>query len=213
LSAQQREWIVGARPGAVRTALRLAAGNRLGLTRDDLKALAEDGLIAAARKFDPSSGPTFDVFSFPYVRGRVLNALRARRRRLAREIAADTSGDARALLDDLGAGLDADACDPWEDTDEDFAQRAQELADDGILIVLLGRAARGAEGSLIKRELLGHLDAALATLGPAHERLVRMRFYEGLTLDQISAASGVPPSTLHLHLGQILACLRKRIGS
>ena len=106
LSAQQRDWIIAARSGAVRTALRLASRNRVGLTRDDLQALAEDGLLAAAGVFKPAPGASFDGFAFGYVRGKVLHALRARRRVLKHEASADTGtgfprAEARALLDDL----------------------------------------------------------------------------------------------------------------
>lgn len=216
LSAEQSGWIIEARHRAVRVALRLAAGNRAGLTRDDLKALAEDGLMAAARTFDPKGEAEFDAFWYGHVRGQVLHALRAARRAQARVVRAEDRPRLRerALLDDLGAKLDAEAYDAWEDTDEDFMRGAQGVADDAMLVLILGQMARGtgaAERSILRRELSDQLDAAVASLEVTEARLMRMRFYEGMTFPRIAEVTGIPVSTLHLHLVRILRGLRRRM--
>jgi DNA-directed RNA polymerase specialized sigma24 family protein len=216
LSKQQQDWILAARPGAARAALRLAGQNRLGLTRDEIRALAEDGLLAAARTFDPAEGTAFDVFSHRHVRGKVLNALEARRRALGDVPLGGDAGRAatRALLDDLGAGVDADAYDAWEDTDAVFLERAEDAADDAMLILVLGRIGReagGAERTLLKGELRAEVAAEVAGLAPADARLVRMRFDEGMTFARIAELTGTPVSTLHLHLSRILCGLRQRL--
>lgn len=214
LSAKQRDWILAARSSAVRAALRLGAGNTVGLTRDDLWALAEDGLIRAAQKFDPERGTEFVTFACKHVRGMVLSALEARRRQLAVVTLEPARTEERAQLDDFGDSIDPDAFDPFEDTDDDLALRAQNVADDGLLVLVLGHLAQSvgaAEKALIERDLLDRLTAARATLPLRFARLVQLRFYEGLRLAEVAEAMGMSLATVHRELAKAVAMLREKI--
>ncbi|MFT3769627.1 MAG: sigma-70 family RNA polymerase sigma factor [Minicystis sp.] len=219
LSAQQRDWILAARPRAVRAALRLGAGNDVGLTRDDLRALAEDGLLRAAQTFDPDRGASFSTFAYKRVRGLVLRTLEVRRRQLAVVSLVGDSDDliraeGRAVLDDFGEGIDPDAYDAFEDTAEDFARSAQDVADDGLLVLILGRLARpagAAEKLLIERDLLDRLEDARATLSPNLARMVQMRFDEERPLKEVAAGMGIPLTTAHRELAKVVGLLRRKI--
>lgn len=217
----KRDRFLAALPSAARTALRTGARNTVGLDHKELRTLGEDGLMAAEALFDPSLGVELETFAYSFVRGAVLHAIRARRRVAAREIPADTAqalrraGD-RRVLEDLGAGTDDDDYAMFEDTAEDFGRDAQEYADDSMLAVILGRAARSPaamEKLLIKRELLERLEATVESLPPAQARLVRMRFYQEKTLKEISAATGVAISTLYDQIAGALRELARRLRS
>jgi len=213
------EWILAARPAAARAALRLGAGNSLGFTPSDLRALAEDGLMSALRTFDPAVSD-FETFSWLFVRGSVLHAFRARRRVLRHEVPEGAAREQerardRAGLDGLSAGIDAGDDRLFEDTEDDFMRDARELVDDGLLVLVLGRAARGAgaaEARLIKRELLEKLDSTVEGLPPVLARLVRLRFYEERTGDEIAAITGMPRSTVYQQLGLAVGVLRGRMS-
>jgi RNA polymerase sigma factor (sigma-70 family) len=218
LTQGQRDLILAARQAAARTALRVGAGNTVGLTHDELRALAEDGLLAALAEFDEEKGD-FGTFSSWHVRGAVLHAIRARQRLRRREAPMDAALEHRrardrAGLDALGAGMDADAFDLFDDTEEDFLRQAQDAADEGMLVLVLGRLARGtgaAEKLLLRRELLERLDAEIERLPPAPARLVRLYFYEGQTGEEIAELTGMPRSTVYQQISVTVALLRLRL--
>jgi RNA polymerase sigma factor FliA len=206
LTAEQWDWVVSARPSAARSALRLGAGNTLGLRPDDLRALAEEGLWVAAPRFDPARGVDFPVFAYKYVRGAVLHEMRARRARSAHEtpMAETRQARDRACLDELGAGVDPEAYDAYEDTDEDFLRRAEELAGEAMLTLALDRE--------LDERRLAQIEAELPNLVPLHARLIRMRFLEHQKLDAIVSATGIPRTTVFRALAEAVAALRSRLG-
>src|SRR5262249_27561568 len=82
LTREQLDWVLEARPGAMRAALRLGAGTPVALTRADLRAWAGDGLLRAARTFEPGPDHPSEKFSYKHVRGAVLRPLHQRPRQL-----------------------------------------------------------------------------------------------------------------------------------
>ena len=54
---------------------------------------------------------------------------------------------------------------------------------------------------------------AISTLPEAQRRIVAMRFYGDMSLDEISAATGAPLGTVKSRLHRALAVLRRRLGS
>jgi RNA polymerase sigma-70 factor, ECF subfamily len=53
---------------------------------------------------------------------------------------------------------------------------------------------------------------ALTTLPEHHRRVVEMRFYGDMSLDEISSATGAPVGTVKSRLHRALAALRERLG-
>ena len=54
---------------------------------------------------------------------------------------------------------------------------------------------------------------AVSALPEHQRRIVAMRFYDGMSLDEISSATGSPLGTVKSRLHRALAALRGRLGS
>lgn len=54
---------------------------------------------------------------------------------------------------------------------------------------------------------------AISTLPEAQRRIVAMRFYADMSLDEISSATGAPMGTVKSRLHRALSALRRRLGS
>jgi RNA polymerase sigma factor for flagellar operon FliA len=191
------------------------------VTLDDLRSFGREGLLQAARSFDPSHGVPFRRWANVRVRGAMMDGLRqwgALPRRLYREL--------RALeaADHLLAAYD----------EEDAASPATtpEAADSRLTAYLAGMATAMAVGSLAagppeksadgegqepspedllgEAELLAHVKEIVETL-PAQERtLVERHYFGGDTLDEAAASLGLSKSWgSRLHARAIETIARK----
>jgi DNA-directed RNA polymerase specialized sigma subunit len=126
--------------------------------------------------------------------------MRSLRDRHAREVPMEEARRAadRACLDELGAGIDPDVYDAYEDTSDDFGRAARELADEGMLALALERR-------------LAQIVAELPNLSPLAQRLLRMRFQERQTLDAIALATEIPRTNVFRMLAKALGELRRRL--
>jgi RNA polymerase sigma-70 factor (ECF subfamily) len=89
--------------------------------------------------------------------------------------------------------------------------RADPTREDGWLI----DAGEGIDpqSAILGEERRAEVRRAIATL-PEHQRhIVEMRFYRGMSLEEISTATGAPLGTVKSRLHRAMAALRGRLGS
>jgi RNA polymerase sigma-70 factor, ECF subfamily len=61
-------------------------------------------------------------------------------------------------------------------------------------------------------EKISHLAKAYATLGPTHQAVITLRFFENLKTDKIAEILGTRPSTVRCQITRALAKLRQHLG-
>jgi RNA polymerase sigma factor for flagellar operon FliA len=178
---------------ARQTARRLSAV----VTVDDLRSFGREGLLHAARSFDPSRGVPFRRWANVRVRGAMIDGVRqwgTLPRQAYRELKALEAGD--ALI---------------EQYDEDDAARPAQSAEDAdsrLSSFLAGMATAIAVGSMggadtpeaTPEELLGDAEMlervrmAVAKLPDQERHMVERHYFEGERLDQAAAALGLSKS-------------------
>jgi RNA polymerase sigma factor (sigma-70 family) len=169
----------------VRWATKVAlAWARRGLDEDELIRTALFAFYRALQRRGDEAVLTVDARGVPVdeiVRRAIFGALheesRRQRKRRRREV----------LVDDLVAGQGPVGID-----DDELLARAS-----GVEALALG--APSPLDSLLRSEAQAHLDAEVARLSPADQRLYDLRHRQELTWDEISARTGVPDSTVRLH--------------
>lgn len=89
--------------------------------------------------------------------------------------------------------------------------RADPTREDGWLI----DAADGIDPQrvILDGERRAEIEQAISSLPEHQRRIVEMRFYGGMSLDEISTATGAPVGTVKSRLHRALAALRGRLGS
>jgi RNA polymerase sigma factor for flagellar operon FliA len=167
------------------------------VTMDDLRSFGREGLLHAARTYDPSRGVPFRRWANLRVRGAMIDGVRqwgTLPRQAYRELKALEAGD--ALL---------------EQYDEDDAARpahGAEDADSRLSAFLAGMATAIAVGSMVgtdtyeaspedllgDAEMLARVRAAVAQLPDQERHMVERHYFEGQRLDQAAAALGLSKS-------------------
>jgi RNA polymerase sigma-70 factor (ECF subfamily) len=89
--------------------------------------------------------------------------------------------------------------------------RADPTREDGWLI----DAAEGIDPqrAILDGERRAEVQRAISSLPEHQRRIVEMRFYGGMSLEEISSATGAPIGTVKSRLHRALAALRGRLGS
>jgi RNA polymerase sigma-70 factor (ECF subfamily) len=67
--------------------------------------------------------------------------------------------------------------------------------------------------TMLDGERRAQVQAAISSLPEHQRRIVAMRFYGDMSLDEISSATGAPVGTVKSRLHRALAALRGRLGS
>jgi RNA polymerase sigma factor for flagellar operon FliA len=196
---------------------------------DDLRAMGQQGLLEAARRFDESRGVTFRRFANYRVRGAMLDGVRkgaplprrahARIRALEAALLVSEAAAEDAVPGALPAISDAKASD--EKLTEHLADMATAMA-----IGLLATPAVGDEGEIAavdttmspedavaEAELRELVVKALDDLPEDERTLVRRHYLEGERFDQVAASLGLSKSWgSRLHT-RAIARLTKRLRS
>ncbi len=198
-----------------------------GIDLDDLEQVALLGLTKAAQRFDPDAGHDFLSYAVPTVRGelrrhfrdagwmvrppRRVQDLQARIATAQRELEAELgrsprpSEVARHLdegIDDVVEALSADGCFTPTSLDGTVGDGTSTLGD------LLGaddRAMESAEARVV-------LDPVVRTLSERDRRIVRLRFFDECTQQEIAEDIGLTQAQVSRVLTRILAVLRERLG-
>jgi len=174
----------------------LARQYKLRRFMDDLIAYGNEGLLEAARRYDPSRGATFATYAWYRVRGRMLDGCRSFG--LVERHAADTLAASRATNDHLLDRLDAqpDLDDIAAQSLEDIAAGLDEMVADAAAIFLFFDESEAddepddepsPEERAIQRRSYSRVRHHLAALQERHRVVLEMSFLEERTLDEIAA--------------------------
>jgi RNA polymerase sigma factor for flagellar operon FliA len=167
------------------------------VTKDDLRSFGREGLLQAARTYDPSRGVPFRRWANVRVRGAMIDGVRqwgTLPRQAYRELKALEAGD--ALL---------------EQYDEDDAARPAQSAEDAdsrLSSFLAGMATAIAIGAMVdtdthdvtpeallsNAQMLDRVRAAVAKLPEQERHMVERHYFHGERLDQAAAALGLSKS-------------------
>jgi len=180
-----------------------------GVELEDLLSYGREGLLDAARRYDPARGVPFRAYANFRVRGAVVDGVRASAR-LPRRIherlrAFDAAGRVSegAAEDTLGAPPPpGSAADAERALEKHLAAMATAMA-----VGLVTEAARGDEGELTSvdtgrdpeealghAELLAHIRAAIEELPKQEAELVRRHYLNGERFDHVAAELGLSKS-------------------
>jgi RNA polymerase sigma factor for flagellar operon FliA len=168
------------------------------VTIDDLRSFGREGLLHAARSYDPSRGVPFRRWANVRVRGAMIDGVRqwgALPRQTYRELKALEAGD--ALLEQYDEDDAARPAATAEDADSRLSSFLAGMAT-AIAVGTMGRVDADEEPTpedmLGSAEMLERVRAAVARL-PAQERhMVERHYFEGERLDQAAAALGLSKS-------------------
>jgi RNA polymerase sigma factor for flagellar operon FliA len=194
------------------------------VTFEDLRSFGHEGLLLAARTFDPSKGVPFRRWANLRIKGAMIDGLRrwgSLPRRLYRELQAMEAGDRV-----LEAYDEEDAANPATTPEAADARLTAYLAGiaTAIAVGTLTAAPRenfDAEGNEItpedrfaQAEMLAHVKEIVAQLPVQERTLVERHYFAGETLDDAAASLGLSKSWgSRLHARAIEAIARKLQGS
>lgn len=198
-----------------------------GIAQDDLEQVAYTALVRAARDFDPKQADDFLAYAVPTVRGEVKKyfrdcgwAVRPPRRiqelqaaiastRSALQQATGREPDLREIAEELGV--------PYASVDEAMAAEGcftpsslDHPVADGSATCLGDLIADEDDGfgSADARVMLG---GAVRKLRPRDRMILRLRFYDGLTQQEIGDRIGVTQMQVSRLLSRILGELREEL--
>ncbi|SDT45491.1 SigB/SigF/SigG family RNA polymerase sigma factor [Jiangella sp. DSM 45060] len=198
-----------------------------GIERDDLLQVANLGLVNAVRRFDPGRGKDFVSFAVPTISGEVKRYFRdhgwtVRPPRRVQELAAAVTAARTELSQDQGRAPTASELAGHlgvgvEDVREAEASRECFTAasidyrmsdDDTPLAEALGEDDDG----FARADAVTVLGPACRELKPRDRRILYLRFFKGLTQQEIGEELGVTQMQVSRLLARILGQLRASIA-
>jgi RNA polymerase sigma-B factor len=194
-----------------------------GVPLDDLEQVACVALVRCVRKFDPSASEDFLTYAVPSLSGEIKRYFRdhgwtvrpTRRMQELQSRIRSLQGDEPLTPDHLAAVLDVPVVDVTEALRLDGCFTPASLdqivpsADGGR--TTLGDLMVNDEDDMARAERRVLLDRGLAVLDDRQRAIVRMRFVEDLTQQQIGERLGVTQMQVSRLLATILRKLREEI--
>ena len=194
-----------------------------GIDLDDLEQVALLGLTKAAQRFDPAAGHDFLSFAVPTIRGELRRHFRdlgwmVRPPRRVQDLQTRIAGAQEELESRLGRS--PRASEVAAHLGEDLSDVVEALAADGCFMPT-SLDAKVADGSSSLGDLLGDDDRALAQaeakvmldplmrgLTVRDRRIVRLRYFQELTQQEIADSVGLTQAQVSRVLTRILTDLR-----
>lgn len=198
-----------------------------GIDLDDLEQVALLGLTKAARRFDPGAGHDFLSYAVPTVRGelrrhfrdtgwmvrppRRVQDLQSRISRAQEELEPAIGRSPRPSevaehlgveVDDVVEALTADGCFTPTSLDGPVGDGSSSLGD---LLGFEDRAIAAAEARIV-------LEPVIRLLSPRDRRVLRLRFVDEATQQEIAEAIGLTQAQVSRVLTRILAGLKADLG-
>lgn len=214
LSEQARKLVIEHRWLASHIARRVVA-RRAHANLEELTACAETGLVEVAARFDPSRGTPFVSAAWKRIEGAVRDRLRGDQR--ARRVRDAMEAEAERFAH--GATLDEVA----ERSEEAARARVTEEAFGFVAARLLGAAssiaAMDPESAFAAQQEWARatslLQLAMRDLAPRDAELLRLRYYEHLSVEDVARrmTPALPTSTASRYLRDALIRLGKRLRS
>jgi RNA polymerase sigma-B factor len=197
-------------------------------TTEDLMQVGYVGLMKAINNFDPAIGRPLGAYAEPYITGEIKRYFRDGRwhvhvARPAKELAAQIRAATPRLAQDLGRtpsgpdlarhlGVSHDELRDAQLAEVAFRPTSLDAplsarADAGSLADLLGADDPRIEHVLGMQSLAMHW----GELAPGEQEILRLRFYGGLTQDQIGHQLGISQMQVSRRLSRALRYLRPRV--
>lgn len=224
------------REGLVADHLPLAAhlarrfANR-GIADDDLLQVASLGLLHAVDRFDPDRGVEFSTFAAPTILGELKRhfrdrgwAVRVPRRLQELNLRLTTVADELThqlgrspTIAELSAAVHVSDEEVLEALDAARAYRARSISRPTADHDGAGESApddlRADDLAFIRSEERMVVDRLLGTLPPREQLMLRMRFYEEMTQQEIADRLGVSQMQVSRLLAKVLGQLRERLAA
>ena len=209
-------------------ARRVSRGGGAGGDWADLRQVAYVGLVKAARRFAPERGDSFAAFAVPTITGELKRHLRdlgwmVRPPRSVQELHRRSGVVAEELSQELGRHpsdreialrLGVDAADVADARSAGHPLSLDEtVGTGGDGGVRLGETLGGDDENLAAIDRRHGLATALAELEDGQRELLRMRFVEEMTQQQIAEALGTTQMQVSRLQRRILAQLADRLGA
>lgn len=198
-----------------------------GIPLEDLEQVAFMALVRAARGFHPDRSGDFLAYAVPTIRGEVKKHFRdhgwtVRPPRRIQELQAEVVRTRSEL--EQSTGREPDLAEIAERIGEPVEEVAEAMAADGCFSPSsLDQPLRSESGTSLgdlmadedpgfeAAEARAMLSSAIARLGERDRRILRMRFFEGLTQKEIGREIGVTQMQVSRLLTRILADLRSQL--
>ncbi|HEY1954892.1 MAG TPA: sigma-70 family RNA polymerase sigma factor [Polyangiaceae bacterium] len=172
---------------------------------DDLRSAGHEGLLQAARSFDPSLGVPFRRWANLRVRGAMIDAMRAQGgvpRRVYTRMRAIEAGD---RMSEAAAEEDAQKPTTTEAQADDRLSGYLAGLATAMAVGLIAEATTAdgedlrdttltAEEQLGEHQILTHVREALAALPESERHLVTRHYFDGLTFDEAAKELGLSKS-------------------
>ncbi len=211
----------------LRLALHLARrfANR-GVSLDDLEQVASLGLLRAIDRFDPNRGLEFSTFATPTILGELKRHFRdkgwaVRVPRRVQELHLLLNTTVADLTHQLGRSPTIAELATATRSSEEEVLEAMEAAQAYRSASIDGRSASAPEGAdprlgvddlgLFEAENRVLVEELLAHLAPREQLLLRLRFFEDMTQQQIAERLGVSQMHVSRLLARCLEDLRRRV--
>jgi len=183
---------------------------------EDLVSFGEVGLVEAAGNYDPTSGVAFTTFAYYRIRGAIFDGIAkmtwippAYRRAMAREEATDS------------VAQQAPEIDVTTDPEAAAAQFNETIEKMGAVFLVSGMSEESGvpepvdesdptEGAEFD-EFSDALHEALTDLDEQDAELVRLHYYEGVSMTDIAKKFGVNKSTIARRHSRIIGALAKAL--
>ncbi|WP_205741039.1 SigB/SigF/SigG family RNA polymerase sigma factor [Haloactinopolyspora alba] len=199
-----------------------------GVDRDDLVQVAYLGLVNAAHRYDPGRGRDFASFAVPTITGEVKRYFRdhgwtVRPPRRVQELHAALAAASAEIAQRQGSS--PSAADVAEHLDVDVSEVAEASASHECFTVAsidyrgtegddtpLAEAIGGEDSGFDRAEAIVALAGACRELRPRDRHILYLRFFRGLTQQEIAAELGVTQMQVSRLLARILSQMRRSLG-
>jgi RNA polymerase sigma factor (sigma-70 family) len=180
--------------------------------REDLLGAGTIGADRAARRYDKEKHPSFPVYARHYIRGWMLDSIRAEFTSLRARVE-----HAMERAHDTFSGHQAFDLDLFADPVETIVEGAREGGDDALAAAFFAAVleAQGASPEEVAVELEGQsttiavLRAAMAGLLPLEREVIRLVYTETIEVDEVAKKVGVSPRTVQRRHASALGKLRE----
>ena len=196
---------------------------------DDLHSIGLNGLVAAARRYQPFRQKTFAGYAATRIRGAILDELRrqdpmsrwnrAKAKRLASAISKlKQKQGANYSRDSLCAEMNMskkELADLMEETRPvrlvsfDGTDTRPDFMDDSLHDIIPDDSCIPAPDALERKEIISLLVERIAQLPELQKKVLAMYYYENMRLSEIATLFGVTESRISQIRGQAVAVLRK----
>lgn len=201
--------------------------HRPGVEMEDLEQVALLGLTKAARRYRPGRGPSFSAYAFPTVAGEIKRYFRdaawsVRPPRALQEAVLVVRAAQSDLTQQLGHAptreqladeteMDAEVVNSALVAGESFSALSLDAPVHGVDEGTIGETIADPCDEFDEIDTSAALHSTVRTLSERERLILRLRFEEEMTQEQIGTRLGVSQMQVSRTLARVFACLRERL--